>query len=119
MPKTAQLTDKIAVLRAMATDDNAHSSSGYYMLTGQPHAPKNFENANPGSPNDWPSFAAMVRHLRGDRSALPSLVRAALGRDFCTAVNATAALARLADPGVRRRMAVAISAGILDFLQGT
>lgn len=75
MPKTAALTNMIAVLRGMATDDNAHSSSGYYMLTGQPHAPKNRENANPGSPNDWPSFAAMVRHLRGDRSALPGAVR--------------------------------------------
>ena len=29
MPRTAQLTDKIAVLRAMVTNDNAHSSSGY------------------------------------------------------------------------------------------
>lgn len=75
MPKTAALTNTIAVLRGMATDDNAHSSSGYYMLTGQPHAPKNRENANPGPPNDWPSLAAMVRHLRGDRSALPGAVR--------------------------------------------
>ena len=75
MPKTAAITDRVAVLRGMATDDNAHSSSGYYMLTGQPHAPKNFENANPGPPNDWPSFAAVVRHLRGDRSALPGAMR--------------------------------------------
>jgi hypothetical protein len=75
MPRTARLTEWIAVLRAMATDDNAHSSSGYYMLTGQPHAPKNRENANPGTPNDFPSLAAMVRHLRGDRSSLPGAVR--------------------------------------------
>ena len=51
MPLTAKLTNHIAVLRAMATGDNAHSSSGYYMLTGQPHAPKGVENANPGAPN--------------------------------------------------------------------
>jgi len=75
MPRTARLTEWIAVLRAMATDDNAHSSSGYAMLTGQPHAPKNRENANPGPPNDWPSVAAVVRHLRGDRSSLPGAVR--------------------------------------------
>ena len=75
MPRTATLTERIAVLRAMATDDNAHSSSGYYMLTGQPHAPKNRENANPGPPNDWPSVAAVVRHLRGDGAALPGAVR--------------------------------------------
>ncbi|MFO0939923.1 MAG: DUF1501 domain-containing protein [Pirellulales bacterium] len=75
MPKTAKLTDRIAVLRAMATDDNAHSSSGYWMLTGRPHAPKNFENALPGAPNDWPCLAAMVRQLRGDREGFPGSVR--------------------------------------------
>src|SRR5262245_27480539 len=30
MPRLARLTDKIAVLRAVTTGDNAHSSSGYY-----------------------------------------------------------------------------------------
>jgi hypothetical protein len=75
MPMTAKLTDKIAVLRAMATDDNAHSSSGYWMLTGYPHSPKNQENALPGAPNDWPSMGAVVRHLRGDRGPLPGSVR--------------------------------------------
>ena len=75
MPLTAKLTDRIAVLRAMATDDNAHSSSGYWMLTGYPHAPKNQENALPGAPNDWPSMAAVVRHLRGDATSLPGSVR--------------------------------------------
>jgi hypothetical protein len=75
MPLTAKLTDRIAVLRAMATDDNAHSSSGYWMLTGTPHAPKNAENAVPGAPNDRPSMAAVIRHLRGDRSSLPGAVR--------------------------------------------
>lgn len=75
MPMTAKLTNHISVLRAMATDDNAHSSSGYWMLTGYPHAPKNQENALPGAPNDWPCMAAVVRHLRGDRGSLPGSVR--------------------------------------------
>ncbi len=75
MPMTARLTDRIAVLRAMSTNDNAHSSSGYWMLTGRPHAPTNSENATPGAPNDWPCLAAMVRHLRGDRGSLPGAVR--------------------------------------------
>src|SRR5262249_910628 len=34
MPRTAKLLDRICVLRAMSTGDNAHSSSGYWMLTG-------------------------------------------------------------------------------------
>ena len=75
MPLTAKWTDRIAVLRAMATDDNAHSSSGYWMLTGYPHSPKNSENALPGAPNDWPSIASVVRHLKGDATSLPGSVR--------------------------------------------
>jgi hypothetical protein len=75
MPKTAQLTNHISVLRAMSTDDNAHSASGYWMLTGRPHTPKNKENAKPGPPNDWPCVAAVVKHLRGDDGRLPAAVR--------------------------------------------
>lgn len=75
MPLTAKLTERIAVLRAMSTGDNAHSSSGYWMLTGYPHAPKNQENALPGAPNDWPSMAAVVRHLKGDQTSLPGSMR--------------------------------------------
>ena len=38
LPRTALVADKLCVLRAVSTGDNAHSSSGYYMLTG-PAAP--------------------------------------------------------------------------------
>jgi uncharacterized protein (DUF1501 family) len=75
LPQTATLARHLCVLRAMRTGDNAHSSSGYYMLTGQPHAPMNMENANPGAPNNWPSFAALVRRMRSDEASLPSAVR--------------------------------------------
>jgi hypothetical protein len=74
MPRVARLADKVAVLRAVSTDDNAHSSSGYWMLTGTPHQPTNAENTKPGAPNDWPCFGAVVRHLRGDRGGLPGAV---------------------------------------------
>lgn len=74
MPKTAAMTDKIAVLRAVQTDDNAHSSSGYYMTTGVPHVPVGVENAKPGFPNDYPALGAVVRKLSGTRSALPAAV---------------------------------------------
>jgi hypothetical protein len=65
MPRTARLLDKVCVLRAVSTNDNAHSSSGYYMTTGQPHRPMGVENAKTGAPNDWPCLAAVVQHLRG------------------------------------------------------
>ena len=74
MPKTAQLTNKICVLRSMMTNDNAHSSSGYSMLTGVPHIPMNFENAKPGAPNDSPSFAAIVQKILGSSSVRPESI---------------------------------------------
>lgn len=74
-PRLARQMDKVCILRAVSTGDNAHSSSGYYMLTGVPHQPMQVENANPGPPNDWPNVGAVVRRLRGDRDGLPGAVR--------------------------------------------
>ncbi|MFO0876049.1 MAG: DUF1501 domain-containing protein [Gemmataceae bacterium] len=74
MPRTARLTDKIAVLRAVATNDNAHSSSGYQMLTGVPHVPLNQESATPKPPNNWPAMGAVLRALRNDTGQLPAAV---------------------------------------------
>ena len=75
LPQTAQLMDKVALLRAVTTGDNAHSSSGYYMMTGVPHAPQNRENANPGPPNDWPTIGAVVQHLSQEERIMPPAVR--------------------------------------------
>jgi hypothetical protein len=74
MPKTARCTARIAVLRAVATNDNAHSSSGYYMTTGYPHQPVGVENAKPGAPNDWPSLGALVRRVVHAKGGLPAAV---------------------------------------------
>ena len=74
-PEVARHADKLCILRAVSTGDNAHSSSGYAMLTGVPHAPLNAENVNPGPPNDSPTLGALVRRLRGDRNGLPGAVR--------------------------------------------
>jgi Protein of unknown function (DUF1501) len=74
MPKTAAWTHKVAVLRAVVTNDNAHSSSGYQMLTGVPHVPLNQESAVPKPPNNAPSFGAVVRALRPAPGQLPSAV---------------------------------------------
>lgn len=75
MPQTAKLTDKICVLRATSSRDNAHSSSGYAMLTGMPHVPMNMEGAKPGAPNDRPCLGAIVQKLRASNGALPGSVR--------------------------------------------
>ncbi|MBI3468054.1 MAG: DUF1501 domain-containing protein [Planctomycetes bacterium] len=76
MPHAARLTEHIAVLRAMYTNDSAHSSSGYWMLTGHPHQPTNSENARPGAPNDSPCVGAVVNWLRQQHvQALPAAIR--------------------------------------------
>jgi hypothetical protein len=74
MPKTARLAGKIAVLRGVTTNDNSHSSSGYYLTTGQPHQPVGVENAKPGAPNDWPCLGALVKRALPDRGGLPAAV---------------------------------------------
>jgi hypothetical protein len=71
MPRTALQLGKIAVLRAMVTNDNAHCSSGYYMTTGRPHLPLGVENAKPGAPNDWPALGALVKRVRRGQGGLP------------------------------------------------
>ena len=43
-------------------------------LTGQPHQPMNFENANPGPPNDAPSLGAVLRRISKARGGLPPSV---------------------------------------------
>src|SRR4051794_10665129 len=75
LPRLAGHADKLCLLRAVSTGDNAHSSSGYSMLTGVPPSPLNAENVNPGPPNDWPTLGSVVRRLRGDRGGLPAAVR--------------------------------------------
>jgi hypothetical protein len=75
MPRLATHADKLCILRAVQTNDNAHSSSGYYMMTGVPHAPPNTENANPGPPNNWPAMVGTIQRLRGGAAGLPAGVR--------------------------------------------
>ena len=91
-PRTALVADKVCILRAVSTGDNAHSSSGYYMLTGRPHQPMNFENANPGAPNDAPSLGAVAR-------ADPQRSRCVAAFRHAPAPNLQHRWERLAGPG--------------------
>lgn len=74
MPRMAKLAHRCAVLRAVSTNDNAHSTSGYWMLTGVPHAPMQVENTKLGAPNDWPSFGSILQKLHGNRGPLPATI---------------------------------------------
>lgn len=74
MPKTAEITDRMAIIRSMVTGDHAHSTSGYQMLTGVPHSPLSRENAPPGKPNDWPTMASIVNALCPAEGGLPAAI---------------------------------------------
>jgi hypothetical protein len=102
MPRVARLVHHCSVLRSVSTADNAHASSMYWMLTGQPHVPPNVEGVKLGPPNDWPCFASVIGRLRAGRAALPAAVtlpEQMIGNDFSIPPGQNAGfLGRAADP---------------------
>jgi hypothetical protein len=100
MPRVARVADRCCVLRAVSTMDNAHSSSGYWMLTGYPYPRPNSE-CNQPSAADWPCLGAAVQRLRPGRG-LPQAVT--LPEQMITNANIVAVgqnagfLGRAADP---------------------
>lgn len=69
LPRTARLADKLAVVRSMATDDNTHSSSGYWVLTGYKYVGPNPRTIQP---TDWPYFGSLVKRYKASE-VLPPL----------------------------------------------
>jgi hypothetical protein len=61
LPRTARIADKLVVCRAMSTDDNTHSTSGYWVLTGFPYTGA---NARLIHPTDWPTLGSVVKMLK-------------------------------------------------------
>jgi hypothetical protein len=71
LPRTAKVADRLAVIRSMATDNNSHTASGYWMLTGYQHPAKVEVSA---SPQDWPCIASVVGALRASERSPYSAV---------------------------------------------
>ncbi len=61
LPRTAAIADKLAVVRSLATDDNTHDTSAYWLLTGYPYGPG---TARAIKPTDWPYFGSLVKMLK-------------------------------------------------------
>jgi hypothetical protein len=74
MPQMARLADRCCVLRSVHTNDHSHSSSMYWTMTGQPHAPLNSEVVKQGAPNDWPTLGAVVKHVYRSSCSLPAAI---------------------------------------------
>ena len=69
LPRTAAMSDKLAICRSMATDDNVHSSSGAWVLTGYKYRGP---NARTIQPTDWPYVGSVVKQLKPSEK-LPAL----------------------------------------------
>ena len=69
LPRTAAISDKLAICRSMATDDNVHSSSGAWVLTGYKYRGP---NARTIQPTDWPYFGSVIKQLKPGQE-LPAL----------------------------------------------
>lgn len=61
LPRTAAMADKLAICRSMATNDNVHSSSGAWVLTGYKYRGP---NARTIQPTDWPYFGSVIKQLK-------------------------------------------------------
>jgi hypothetical protein len=68
LPRTARIADKLAIVRSMSTDDNIHSSSGYWVMTGYKYVGP---NARTIQPTDWPYFGSLVKLLKPSESLPP------------------------------------------------
>jgi hypothetical protein len=69
LPRTAARADRLAVVRSLATNDDSHDVSGYWVLTGYPYGPG---GARQIKPTDWPYFGSLVKMLRPS-ARLPAL----------------------------------------------
>jgi hypothetical protein len=82
MPRTAQLADKLAIIRSMTSPLGEHGLANHYLLTGYQPTPA----------LEYPSYGAVVAHERGGTPTLPPYVAVPdykstagagyLGRDF-------------------------------------
>jgi hypothetical protein len=72
LPRTARHADKLAVVRSLATDDENHDVSGYWILTGYPYGRG---SARQIKPDDWPYLGSIVKMLKPSER-LPALTSA-------------------------------------------
>lgn len=73
LPRTARQMHRIALIRSMTTEINAHSTSGAFMLSG--YLPPNKAENVPPSARDWPSIASVTGALKpGEKTPLSSVI---------------------------------------------
>lgn len=72
LPKTAQIMNKVTLIRTMTHRMTNHNSAGYYALTG--HAPATDDQRLRDSPELFPAYGSVVDRLAPASSELPTFV---------------------------------------------
>ncbi|HEY3897220.1 MAG TPA: DUF1501 domain-containing protein [Chthoniobacter sp.] len=72
LPKTAQIMDKVTLIRSMHHTMKNHNSAGYYALTG--HAPPSDDQRLRDSLDLFPAYASIVDKLAPLKGDLPTAV---------------------------------------------
>ena len=70
LPHLSKQADKFTIVRSMSHTDFEHGSASYTALTGHPH-PKPGTNT-PASPDDFPTYGAVVARLKPTDKPVPS-----------------------------------------------
>jgi hypothetical protein len=73
LPRLAQRSHLWALVRSLSHGSNDHSAGHHIMLTGRSDLPAGFDPNGP-RPGDWPSLAAVVGALTGQRNNLPPAI---------------------------------------------
>jgi hypothetical protein len=68
LPRIARIADKLAVVRSVATDNDSHDGSGYWLLTGYKYLGPNSRTIQP---TDWPWFGSLVKMLKPSEKLPP------------------------------------------------
>jgi hypothetical protein len=82
LPRTAQITDKLAIIRSMTSPLGEHGLANHYLLTGY----------KPSPVLQYPSYGSVVARLRGGQPVLPPYVaipetRSTAGAGFLGSAN--------------------------------
>jgi hypothetical protein len=75
LPRMAQLTDKLAIIRSMHHRSSAHGKGMYWNITGHPPMAAEVAANQPPSRADWPCLGAMVTRFRQAPAGFPNAVQ--------------------------------------------
>lgn len=75
MPRLAQHTDKLAIIRSMHHRSSAHGKGMYWNLTGHPPTAPEVAVNQPPSRQDWPNLGAMIATFRHAPAGFPNAVQ--------------------------------------------